>query len=181
MTKVRFEPYVGELYENSCYSIRLLVVGESHYHEDPNPSNDFTTVVVEQNALQAGNSFFTKLTKLLKGSGAGLSEDERVEAWKHVAFYNYVQEIVGDAARISPTREMWKSAYEPFVEVVKRLKPDVVLVLGVGLWNNMPELPSGCQVEWASVTHPSGGIKYEPSFAEITKVITKVGGVYPPL
>jgi len=179
MTKIRFEPYVGERYNNSGYGIRLLVVGESHYDDDSSAGSDFTSYVVEQNAFEAGTSFFTKLTKLLKGSDAALTDEDRVEAWKHVAFYNYVQEIVGDAARISPTKEMWRAAREPFEEVVNRLRPDVILVLGVNLWNQMYNLPPESQVEWASVTHPSGGIKYQPSFAEIAKVINEAGGTYP--
>lgn len=181
MSKVRFQPYIGEFYNDSRYGIRLLVLGESHYDDDYSAGSDFTSYVVDQNAFVAGTSFFTKLTKLLKGTDADLTEEDRVEAWKHIAFYNYVQEIVGDTARISPTTEMWEAAREPFEEVVNRLKPNVILVLGVNLWNQMYNLPPECQVEWASVTHPSGGIKYEPSFAEIAKAITKVGGVYPPL
>ena len=179
MSKVRFQPYIGELYNDSRYGIRLLVVGESHYDDDASAGSDFTSYVVDQNAFEAGASFFTKLTKLLKGTDADLTEEDRVEAWKHIAFYNYVQEIVGDAARISPTKEMWEAAHEPFVEVVDRLKPDVILVLGVNLWNQMYNPPPKYQVKWASVTHPSGGIKYQPSFAEIAKVINEAGGTYP--
>lgn len=179
MSKVRFQPYVGERFNDSCYGIRLLVLGESHYHDDANPNSSFTYDVVQQNAFQAGNAFFTKVTKLLRGNDAALSEEDRIETWKHVAFYNYIQEIVGNAPRIPPTKEMWKAANEPFVEVVSRLKPDVILVLGIKLWSQIPDLPPEHPVEWAGITHPCGSMIYQLSFSEIARAINTAGGTYP--
>ena len=177
MSKVRFKPYVGEKYHHSRYGIKLLVLGESHYH-DEEPDSDFTTQVVNQNAFQPGSSFFTKLTKILIGSDKDLSEKERKEAWKHVAFYNYIQEIVGDEGRIAPTTAMWEYAHEPFVQVVRELKPDVILILGHRLEDQVLELPTELKVEWACIKHPSSSSTYEHSFEQLRNAIHKLNGVF---
>ncbi|MBG6044133.1 hypothetical protein I5F05_04935 [Proteus mirabilis] len=59
-----------------------------------------------------------------------LSEDTRSNFCEHVAFYNYVQGIVGESGRIRPTNEMWEEAEKLFLAVIESLKPDVVIVLG---------------------------------------------------
>ena len=62
---------------------------------------------------------------------------DRAEFWNSIAFYNYVQEPLDDV-RVRPTKEMWEMAREPFKEVLELLKPTHLLVLGGGLWDNLP-------------------------------------------
>nr|UGK56916.1 hypothetical protein [Escherichia coli] len=78
-----------------------------------------------------GFVFFTIATNLLRGTTDEPTAEERREARQHVAFYNYVQEFVGDAGRIRPTRAMWRDAATVLEEVVAELRPDVIF--GVGL------------------------------------------------
>jgi uracil-DNA glycosylase len=59
--------------------------------------------------------------------------------WHTVAFYNYIQCVVGGGARIPPTKEMWTKARPPFSQVLKMLAPHAILVLGKRLWNKLPE------------------------------------------
>ncbi|HIG9504431.1 TPA: hypothetical protein ACYFTC_005756, partial [Klebsiella pneumoniae] len=111
----------------------------------------------------------TIATNLLRGTTDEPTAEERREAWQHVAFYNYVQEFVGDAGRIRPTRAMWRDAATVLEEVVAELRPDVILVLGYQMWDHLPELP----VTWACVKHPCGGMSYDEAIPEFNRAIAE--------
>lgn len=179
MQSVNFLPFIGEKYYNSHYGIRIMVIGESHYGDASDQKNDFTRHVVNEYAFKPGLAFFSKLTNLLRGSINYPTKEEREEAWQHISFYNYIQEFVGEEARIVPSREMWEAANEPFIEVVQTLKPDLILVLGTRLWNNLPPLPSEISAAWCHIIHPSSRMAYAPSIAAISEAIRKLGGNYP--
>lgn len=173
---VKFLPFVGEHYHNSRYGVRVLVLGESHYGATEDSGPDFTQKVVQDCAYVPGEPFFSKLTNVLRGRIDWPTDEERHETWQHVAFYNFIQEFVGGQSRIAPTPAMWQAAQAPFLEVVRTLEPDVILVLGSRLWNNVDELPPTYPVEWCSITHPSGAMSYEPSIAALAESLRKVGG-----
>ena len=58
--------------------------------------------------------------------------------WHSVAYSNYIQQFTGLAARDRPTEQMWREAVDPFFEILNKLRPDFVLVLGSQLWNRLP-------------------------------------------
>lgn len=173
MENVNFCPWVGTNYENSMFGIKILILGESHYAEnDDEPDSDWTQHVVKHNAQDHPNAFFTKITKAVLGlySEDELSEDTRSNFWEHVAFYNYVQDIVGESGRIRPINEMWEAAERPFLAVVKSLKPDVVIVLGSILGEWVPVLNDNVKV--AYLYHPSSShFNYEGVIPAIQKAI----------
>lgn len=173
LENVNFYPWVGSNYENSMFGIKILILGESHYAEhDDEPDSDWTKHVIKHNAQDNPNAFFTKITKAVLGlnSGAELSEETRSNFWEHVAFYNYVQGIVGESGRIRPTNEMWKGAERPFLSVVESLKPDVVIVLGAMLGEWVPTLNNDVKV--AYLYHPSSGyFNYEGAIPAIKKAM----------
>ena len=151
---VKFLPYIGENYANSRYGVRVLVLGESHYGTEDDYAPDFTQNVIRDEAFKPGFRFFSMITTMLRGDTSWATEEERREAWQHVAFYNYVQEFVGDAGRIRPTTAMWRNSETALHEVVAELQPDVIVVMGYQLWDCLPPLP----VTWARVKHPCGGL-----------------------
>ena len=173
MQNVNFYPWVGANYENNMFGIKILILGESHYAEnDDEPDSDWTQHVVKHNAQDHPNAFFTKITKAVLGlySEDELSEDTRSNFWDHVAFYNYVQGIVGESGRIRPTNEMWEEAEKPFLAVIESLKPDVVIVLGSMLGEWVPALSDNVKV--AYLYHPSSGyFNYEGAIPAIKKVV----------
>lgn len=173
---VKFLPFVGEKYHNSRYGVRVLVLGESHYGMTEDSGPGFTQKIIRENAYVPGFAFFSKLTNVLRGRIDWPTDKERREIWQHVAFYNFVQEFVGGGSRIAPTPAMWQAAQAPFLEVVRALEPDVILVLGARLWQNVDALPPTFPVEWCRITHPSGGMAYEPSIAALSESLRKVGG-----
>lgn len=152
----------------------MLVLGESHYAGEGEAGPNLAQDVVKKYAYCAGLPFFSKLTVVLRGDTSYPADEERFETWQHVAFYNFVQEIVGKGSRIAPITEAWKAVEAPFFEVVRELEPDVILVLGSRLWKKVPNLPPEYPVEWCSITHQSGGMAYAPSITALAESIANV-------
>ncbi|BEG46689.1 hypothetical protein KXR38_005439 [Escherichia coli] len=173
-----FIPFVGSKYENSIYGLKLLVLGLSHYGDADDNYPDFTKDVIAENAYTTGNRFFTILTNVLRLSRESITDDQRKITWENIAFYNYIQQIVGEKGRISPTKEMWDSAREPFLSVIKQLQPNVILVLGTELWDHLPEVDG---VEWCWIRHPSSSnFSYDQAFNNLKKSIGMENIVYLP-
>ena len=147
-----FHPWIGKNFgHDSCFGVRLLVVGESHYWEhDPHDQPDClqfpniwarTThltqeVVVDWGQNRRGSArFFTNVSNVLRMRNDGGSyEDENGEMWNHVAFYDYVQSYVEwqhEAGRPNrPTDDQWDEGKDPFDTILQILKPDAILMLG---------------------------------------------------
>jgi len=175
MEHVRFTPWIGSKYAaGNRFGLRVLVLGESHYGDPQADNTGITPFVVRNYGMPLGGGpFFAKTVKvLLQMDGTvGLTAKDRAETWEHVAFYNYIQEIVGDGPRQRPTHEMWLAAERPFLEVVEALRPNVVLALGRELERRMPALPA--EIAVCSIQHPSTAFSYarwNPRFADALAV-----------
>ena len=155
------------------FGIKILILGESHYAgSDDYPASDWTQHVIKHNAQDNPNAFFTKITIAVLGlnSAGELSNETRSNFWEHVAFYNYVQDIVGQHGRISPTTKMWKAAERPFLDMIDSLRPDVVIVLGSMLGECVSALSDDTKV--AYLYHPSSSrFNYEAAIPAIRKAI----------
>lgn len=171
---VKFHPWIGDNFETGgLFSRRVLVLGEAHYGEQQYDTN-FTIEVVQDLVFKCRNRFFTTLTKtLLPDADYGwLPNESRIECFQSIAFYNYIQEIVGLSSRIRPKEDHWSGAIEAFKVVLETLKPEAVLVLGKELWYHVlyglkdsenysiepiisHVLQSGKIVEFGNIPHPS--------------------------
>ena len=141
-TSVRGHPWRGENYERpAIFPHRILILGESNYAD----ANKFCSDLVISCVLDdIGNSadrdtqgfckFSTKIRRVIFGRDTKIGP---VGFWENVAFYNFVQYLVGGKSKIRPTPKMWIDSVEPFFEVVTTLKPESILVLGKGNWNNL--------------------------------------------
>jgi hypothetical protein len=137
----RWEPWVGHDYENNGIDgRRLLIIGESHYvgsrqeFAEIRASRTFTQEVVERQWTTASWSYFTKIAKAVTGE----EEPDKRTFWNKVAFYNYVQDIVGTGPRERPTKRLWKEAADILPSVIDELRPHYILATGKGLWNQLP-------------------------------------------
>ena len=170
MEHINFKPWIGSKYATTnAFGKRILVLGESHYGNPYAATTDFTSDVVREYGQRTRYAFFTKVAKVLlqKDKSAWLSDVQRSEVWEHVAFYNYIQELVGDYSRQRPTYEMWLAAERPFLEVIAQLRPHLVLVLGTELARWIPALPA--EITVCTIQHPSTGFDYtiwNPRFAD---------------
>ncbi len=150
MDSVMFFPWIGKKYKKGgIFGKKILILGEAHYCETPdncgacrpgerNDCNAMTKKVIENQISDTGkkHAIFTKLAKLFLDKDS-LSEADKNDFWNSVSYYNYVQTSVSDKARVAPNSEMWSISEMPFNEVMKKLEPDFLLILGFRLWENM--------------------------------------------
>jgi hypothetical protein len=169
-TQPFYLPWVGDNYAAS--SPKVLVLGESHYKRDGFDRNTFTQEVIRSWAVgeQGSTKFFTTIAKVLSGKlNEGISKADKAEFWNSVAFYNFVQESVGDGPRDRPSEDMWKQAQQPFVQVMKDLSPNIVVVLGGHLCYHVEQVESQFPTtKFCHWYHPSSFGKFKKDEARAT-------------
>ena len=149
-TSIRFLPWIGPEYVPGR---GLLLLGESHYSKNVDEPREFT------HQLTAGyldgkmrHRFWTRAARLIEGRPS--SSDQARQIWRGVAFFNYVQEIVGPGARQRPSEASWQASEAPFRAVLAALRPAHLLVLGTELWRRLPAGEGSASVELAAERHP---------------------------
>ncbi len=171
-TEVYFNPWVRKDYQSQ--SPKILVLGESHYGIEKDYNPDFTTDIIKDWALEREGSrrFFTIIAKisskiLYNRTPDWLGLEDKQFFWSRVAFYNYIQSFVGDAARIRPSESMWDEAKEPFLTVVDKPKPHIIIVLGRSLGNYIKEFEKEIPIsEFCYWYHPSAPKYFKTPDAE---------------
>lgn len=105
---VHFIPWVGKDYAADGFrGKRIMALGESHYVAKemvPNQAHWTCQCVAEQVATDYRFRFWSGIAKSFLGEIPDLAQ--RRAFWHSIAFYNYVQEIVGDKPRDRPTPAM---------------------------------------------------------------------------
>ena len=177
----QFDPWVGDNYWRGFEGgPRLLILGESHYDDDV-PDKSLTQQLTREYAEGEWRHRFWTMTMQVV-AGRDKTEIDRMRFWQSVAFYNFIQEFVGSRPRTRPSSEAWLSGGQPFEAVLEALRPQALLVLGVALWDNLPNsgregpmlrvgelwresylytLPESSEVLATSINHPSSGIRWE--------------------
>jgi len=170
VTEPRFKPWVGRNYgRHSRWKQSVLILGESHYDESYAQGDRLTEYVVRGHVERRGKQygFWTKIGRTLVGPQYGDGPSRRA-LWDSIAFYNYVQDFVGEAARQRPTPEHFRSSWRPFESVLAELQPDLVVALGFGLWGALEPLlprrsslgitlPGGRHGQYAVLRHAAPG------------------------
>ncbi|MBE6188660.1 MAG: hypothetical protein E7143_06015 [Rikenellaceae bacterium] len=204
---VKFIPWVGPEYEYGIRGfdnnghiiygtkenpgIKVAVLGDSHYCANQSEAVKTITNTVIKDLLQKESEFeqykntYTKFIKSFTGYIDEFTNDSKIEAWQHILFYNYVQEAM-ERPRQSPSEKQFSEAQIPFFEILEKNSPDVIIVWGKRLYNNLPQcgkqypdldltpdLGNGCSMEiWAyevkgkwipiiAINHPSGAYSYK--------------------
>lgn len=149
---VFFIPYIGDKYEQGYHGKKVLVLGESHYcaDDDGNTSiedypewESLTNEVIESfKEYLRGNkehsNWMRTFTKFSRAFNNGdLPEEQIIDFWDHVAFYNYVQ-VPMVAPRQSPTEEQFAKSEKAFGEILETYHPDIIIVWGQRLWTKLP-------------------------------------------
>ena len=170
---VNFLPWVGRHYgRGSRFGVSLLVLGESHYGQPEEECSDYTAGVVRTWAQQRRSRFFTVISKVLLGTKDWIDDSLRGEVWEHIAFYNFVQEFVGDGPRNAPDFRQWVEAQVPFKTIVQDLRPDAILVLGHRLREHILDVPNGVDVE--SIGHPSSSsMRYDDAIPRCENLVAR--------
>ncbi len=141
---IAVHPWIGTNYENPAYfKYKTLILGESNY---TNPPENFNSTLVlrcieddldQKNPDRDSNGFCrfsTKIRRVIFGRDESLGP---AGLWNNVAFYNFVQALAGDKSRIRPSAQMWMDSVAAFIEIVEKLQPSRILVLGKANWRNV--------------------------------------------
>jgi hypothetical protein len=125
----------------------------SHYSWGDEDLPDYfvtNAVILYRSVTRPAGKFFTNI--IATAIGHLPSNDEQIEFWHSVAFYNYIQDFVGDSPRRLHAYELWQRSEQSFAEVLLRLRPQLMLVIGQLNWGNIANLNgwSGANLRHAS-------------------------------
>lgn len=141
--RLRFLPHVGRRYWTDGFNgRRLLVVGESHYSgskdsvQDYRQNNWLTRDVIKRQWNGEDYSYHKKVAHAI--AGRPLEPREIRPFWESLAFYTFVQDIVGVGPRVRPTKALWDEGLDLLPDVIEKLKPDFVIATGSDLWKRLP-------------------------------------------
>lgn len=142
MSAVFFKPWIGDDYQAAAkFGKRVMILGESHYQWEKaiTPYPELTRQAIRDQVNDVYTfAFWTRVVSAFLGHKPDLSEKQ--EFWRSVGFYNYIQESAGFGPRVRPTPEMWTRSKPGFTEVLREHVPEVLIVLGYQLWNEIPDL-----------------------------------------
>lgn len=152
---IGFEPLVGDYYwEGLENGLKVLLLGESHYDKDGDASRGFTignfVEFTSTECLEPASGFFGKVQRI-GAMNADCSAAQAMAAWQRLAFMNFVQVPVGRDAKDRPTAAMWRTGPPALNEVLDKLRPDVVLVMGKMVWNR---IHAGRSIEHPPIVAP---------------------------
>jgi hypothetical protein len=140
-----FEPWEGHHYNHrGFFPKRMLVLGESYYQRDQNSPlpSEFTKKLIEEQIQEHWRQrFHTKVAIACLGVSPVRAPD-KTKFWHSVSHYVYIQESVGTRRRQRPTPDMWRKAGPGFEEVIRKLRPEFILVTGKELWSHVQQLSS---------------------------------------
>lgn len=129
-------PWIGDNYFSIPTDQRLLIIGESHYHDNTDESISkhnsaaFTRRVIEEMAI--GRDYYQ--TKIFPNLHRALFRNDQFDSqkfWNLVSFYNFVQRPMS-TNKARPTTEDFINGWITFFELIKFLKPKTCLFLGSG-------------------------------------------------
>ena len=164
---LKWLPWVGKNYNKTG----VLIIAESHYGGETefeadgsdNTDEDFTREAFVKEHVKGKNwNMPNYLMRIICGGGFSDEDEQRKEFWENVAFYNHVQKLMRLATRQRPSDEDFENGWDVFPEVVKILKPDYCLFIGLKA------------SDWFNKKMQEKGLSYEPVYK-----MEKINGVRP--
>ena len=156
--EIHFSPYKGDYYEKGIHGKKVLVLGHTYpcnefltkpgCKEIPNAENSycrgcgftqrFCSGVTEETVKEymenkwverEGGRRKATHTKFLKSI---LPDIHHLEAYKYVAFYNFVQIAVNASGELigQADEKYYELSVEPFLKVLELLQPDCIIIWG---------------------------------------------------
>jgi hypothetical protein len=156
MENVFFDPWVGKNYSDEDNYPRILVLGESHQCGDVGNNNRCKKdsqgqkfcgdtswqcpyggpAAVMRDFISDVRKDIKSYNKFTKAVCNALTINDKNVFWDRVVFYDYVQRAIEKGK--SPTKDDWKQGADSFFNVLKKYQPDMIIVWGKRLWDNMP-------------------------------------------
>lgn len=138
---LKWLPWVGHRFNSIALDNRLLIVGESHYHDNTPASIEnhnsptFTREVIEELAI--GRLYYG--TKIFPNFHRALFRNDEFDSpffWSLVSFYNFIQRPM-DTNKSRPSYNDFYNSWFPFFEIIKLLKPKTCLFIGTSAANSL--------------------------------------------
>jgi len=159
MSYINFHPHVGKFYQSKGLNgKRIMVLGDSHYCKDelknggrchPFCSRDKmdedcvneTIYCVTGHAYEHSIRAYTIFERAFYGRV--LNQDERIDFWESIIFYNYIQYAQPGPRRQLDQPEVSKHESElAFKEIIDKYLPDYIIAWGLQenrLYSFMPD------------------------------------------
>lgn len=190
-----FHPWVGKDYKTGgLFNRRIMILGESHYcGEDCKECGNSKVFDCSQFTIDVIKSYldvkvererwmstFLKFERSLVNHVTSPEDSKAI--WDSLIFYNYLQ-FAMHGPRQAGTSEQYKASEEPFFSVLEQYQPDLMIVWGTQLWNQLPgdrwedgqqllvddypiqngyyRLANGKKVRTICVYHPSVGYSWD--------------------
>jgi hypothetical protein len=131
---LKWLPFVGQNFFNSPNENKMLIVGESHYHDKSEESilkHDnplYTRIVI--NELAIGRSYWD--TRIFQNFHKTLFSNDSFDTnvfWNLVSYYNFIQRPM-ETNKGRPSNKEFYESWKTFFNVVQILKPKVCLFIG---------------------------------------------------
>lgn len=129
-------PFVGRSYSKS--KLRVMVMGETFYSSESWENlSDLMNIYLDPDRKYDGwmNSL-KRFERSLYGNDTTLKDSMNI--WNSLLFYDYVQAVQDPRKSITPTKEQYTDSEEAFFQIMERYQPDILIVWGLRLWNNLP-------------------------------------------
>lgn len=141
---VKMKPWIGEYYLSS--KPRILILGLSVYGGRSRKER-IESMINSVKTNEWTHSFFTRILNTFNSEDHWFKIEEGKEDyyldkdsfWSTVAFYEYLLHIF-DKPKDKIDNKYFEEAKMPFIEVIKKLEPDIVLCMGFETYDNLPEI-----------------------------------------
>ena len=152
---LKWLPWIGNQYNSISKNKRILIIGESHYHNgteqsiNNHKSANFTRKIVQEMAVERwyyGTKIFPNFHRALFGNDYFDSST----FWNLVSFYNFVQRPMSTNIE-RPIPSDFYNGWNPFFEVIKILQPEVCIFIGVGASNSLKKAANASEVHLKSM------------------------------
>jgi len=131
---IKWLPFVGSRFFETPEENRVLIVGESHYHDNTEESiikHDnpyYTRIVINELAIDRfywNTKIFPNFHKTLFGN----DDFDTNIFWNLVSYYNFIQRPM-ETNKGRPSSKEFSGSWKTFFDIVKILKPKVCLFIG---------------------------------------------------
>jgi hypothetical protein len=139
---LNYPPWIGRHY-GAKEKLRKLIVGRSYY-DARYRDKTIEQYITDLTKNKVNDPYFTALEIVLSErnhwkSGLGGLKLDRKKFWNSFCYHQFIQGILADG--FSPiNKNMWKQGQEFYREVLTSLQPDIVVMVGNDVFNNMPTL-----------------------------------------
>lgn len=128
-------PFVGKSYSKSKHRVMILC---EHLFSDESwviLSDKINEYLDPDGKYEGWKNSFMKFERSLYGNDT--TWEDSMNIWNSLLFHVYVQ-TVQTFGKFSPTKEQYEDSEEAFFQVMERYQPDILIVWGLRLWNNLP-------------------------------------------